>query len=97
MNWLLFILRVVFGLPLSEPRDPQRVAIRPDGSTTTLLPDDSRCQGRTPRWDWLLPHFFWRHRFLILRSVVDSFASMFRRRTFPSHDARPGNRQGYRR
>ena len=96
MNWLLFILRVVFGLPREESGDPQRVAIRPDGSTTTVRQDAPDCQSDSDHWNWLLPHSFWRNRFLIVPSVMN-FLKHTLTRKFSSDHARPRTRHKYRR
>lgn len=95
MNWLLFILRVLFGVPREGSEDPQRVAIRPDGSTTTVLPDGPDCQRDSDRWSWLLPHSFWRNRFLIVPSVMN-FLKYLLKRKIPSDHSRPRTRQKYR-
>ena len=58
MDWLLMLLRLVLGLPQPQGAHhqgahPQPVAVRPDGTTTSLPPDVTKFTRRIRNWDWL--------------------------------------------
>src|SRR5262245_58597466 len=53
MDWLLLLLRLVLGLPQPQGSQPQPVAVRPDGTTTSLPPDATNFARCIRNWDWL--------------------------------------------
>lgn len=78
MNWLLVILRFVFGMSASDQAGSPPVAIRPDGSTVVLPPESAIRRKQVSLWhvwpwDWLLPHLFGRDSSFSAPSVVDDF------------------------
>ncbi len=89
MNLLLFILRLVFGLPATESSDSQRVAIRPDGSTVVLPADSAAGRRLVGRWGWLLQHSLGRDPDFSVYSVVDDFERRLIRKTPHSKDVPP--------
>jgi hypothetical protein len=53
MEWLLCLLRVVFGVSRHNGTDPQPVAVRQDGTTQSLSPESNEFARRFRCWDWL--------------------------------------------
>jgi hypothetical protein len=93
MNWLLVILRFVLGISASDQAGTPPVAIRPDGSTVVLPPENAVRRKQVSLspiwpWDWLLPHLFGRDTSISAPSVVDHFEHGLTRTPLGDHARR---------
>ena len=79
MNWLLFILRLVFGRPALESSDLRRVAVWSDGRTLMLPTETVPVYRPLWRWEWLRPHAFRLNADLGLHCAVSDFEHGFTR------------------